>query len=363
MPTGLGKTIRGTFSARGNVLNTPLAKASFPLFSRVFWRLSSILLIAFCFSEHTAHAADGVESRCTQLGTSCLCSEPMDTTDTFFNAGTESHNFTDSPPATECSKFGVYFSTDGPANDFTTPPAVGAIATPGGGVGNVVQAVGGHVIWLTPRQFAATSDQRLCMRYYKRVSNDFSGAGYPGSGCASERNKVFQMAFGATRLIQIEERSDFGSGCFGPGTYKNFWIVNHADANGTPGQFTIDWDDCNESAGWCRFEMCASGNLASGQNIKIEGRITALGTGKDEIRTTSSSLWNPGTGFGGTVIGGDVFHGQGSGPIGKQYLTHFIQAAWSTNQGQWIGPACEVEGGCGGLDTIPPSPPSGLMVQ
>lgn len=305
---------------------------------------ASLLALA---GSGVAQATNGVEARCLELGANCVCSEPMDSADVLFNRPPEAHNFTDSPAATDCSRFGTYFESDNDASAFSTPTATGVLATPGGGVNRVLRIEAGHggIVWLQPRQSATATDRRMCMRYYKRVSNDYSGAGYPGQGCASERNKVFQMTFGASRIIQIEERSDFGSGCYGPGNYKDFWLVNHNAGQSAP--FTIDWDNCNERTGWCRFELCASGDLARGQNIKIEGRITALGIGKDEIRTVTTG-WNPGVGLGGSIIGGDVFHGQGSGPLGHESLSHFMQATWPTDAGQWIGASTEFEGGAGG---------------
>lgn len=293
----------------------------------------------------------GVEKRCTDLGANCVCSEPLDTTEDFAELPGSTVDFADSPSTHECNFVsGGAFGSERTSADFSMQLAASVAPMPAGStVTRVMQLVGGGNNYLYGRAFATASDQRICLRYYMRVSNDFSGAGTPGGGCQSERNKVMQFAFGQSRLIQMEERSDFGSGCYGPGTYKNFWLPSHADPTGTPGQFTIDWDDCNSATGWCRFELCAEGDLDAGTGINIEGRITAIAVAKDEIRNTrTSGTWSPGVPFGGFAEGvsADIFHGQGSGPVGSKWISHFMQAAWPTAAGQWIGPACEVEGGC-----------------
>lgn len=295
----------------------------------------------------------GVEARCTELGANCVCSEPLDTTEDFAEMPGSGLDFADSPAATDCSGLsaGSAFSSDHGSGDFSMQLASSVAPMPVGATANrVMQIENGGANYLIGRSYATASDARMCQRYYMRVSNDFSGAGTPGGGCQSERNKVMQLGFGASKLVQIEERSDFGSGCYGPGTYKNFWIPSHADPTGTPGQFTIDWDDCNSSTGWCRFELCVEGDLDAGTGINIEGRITAIAVGKDEIRNTrTSGTWSPGVALGGFPEGwsADIFHGQGSGPVGKKWISHYMQAAWPTAAGQWIGCAEEVEGpGC-----------------
>jgi hypothetical protein len=59
--------------------------------------------------------------------------------------------------------------------------------------------------------------------------------------------------------------------------------------------------------------------------------------------------WGPGNGSTGPCPG---FYG----------ITHLMAAAWSTDAGQRIGAATEIEGGGGGGPT-PPNPPSGLLVH
>jgi len=48
------------------------------------------------------------EARCDELGDACICSEPMQDAEigTPIHAG---HNFADSPPETECDRYGRFF--------------------------------------------------------------------------------------------------------------------------------------------------------------------------------------------------------------------------------------------------------------
>jgi hypothetical protein len=56
----------------------------------------------------------------------------------------------------------------------------------------------------------------------------------------------------------------------------------------------------------------------------------------------------------------------GSGCAGFRGISHYIMAGWTTNSGQRIGAAAEIESGSGGggsTDTVPPSAPASPRVQ
>jgi len=294
--------------------------------------------------------SSGTEQRCTELGTNCDCSEPMNINDGSILTG---HDFTDSLNPTQCSnKYGyAFFETD--KNNIVTSSEFGMPA--GNNVNYVLEipAVGANIAWMKGRMSVDNSIKRTCIRYYKMVSIDYSGAGYPGAGpggssCPSERNKVIQFQFGGTQ-VQLQELAN-DANCHGPGTpnsYNPLVITNPADPGGQIGNYYFNnggvrWDDCWSTSGWCRIEMCGSGDLNQGTNINFEAKITPLATGIEHY-AVQNVLWNPGVPMKSDTAG-DLFHGQGQGGTGTEWISHFMQASWTTNSNQWIGSAYEIEG-------------------
>lgn len=311
------------------------------------WFLAVLLLVALLGSS--AHAQ---EARCLELGQNCDCSEPMDTTATSIREG---HDFADSPSGSECDKFQVYFETN--KSNVTTTAETGMPA------GNTVDRVleipsdGESIVWLKGRMSVDGSIKRSCIRYYKMVSTDYSGVGPNNVGCPSERNKIIQFQFGGTQ-VQLQERSD-GSICTGPGTGNDYAPITLTNPAAGFGNFDLlpraDWEDCWNTNGWCRIEMCASGDLNRGENIKFQAKVTSLRDGVDHY-SEQNRFWNPGSGMQ-TFTAGDLFHGQGQGGIGTEWISHFMQASWTTNQNQWIGAASEIEGDYEPPVGNPPQPP------
>jgi hypothetical protein len=313
-----------------------------------------VLLLATAWSL----PAVAQEQRCTELGAACECSEPMDTTATSIGDG---HNFADSPASSECTQFGngAFFGTN--KSNVTTTSETRMPA--GNTVDRVVEipSAGGSIVWLLGRQKVDSSVKRACVRYYKMVTADYSGVGPNNQNCPSERNKIIQYQFGNTQ-IQLQERAN-GSVCTGPGTgndYAPITITNPAITNYDLSP-RVDWGDCNENEGWCRIEMCATGNLSEGTNIGFEAKITTLSDGVEHYAEQSVS-WSPGTPMR-DWSGGDLYHGQGQGGKGTEWVSHFMQASFTSDSGQWIGAAYEVEGGNGEVvvtEPPPPPPPASL---
>lgn len=216
-----------------------------------------------------------------------------------------------------------------------------------------MQIVGGGANYLIGKYNPDPGTGRVCQRHYLRVSDDFTGTGYPGDGCPTERNKIMQIGFnsgGSTQVAQVGERADFGPGTScGPGIFRNF--VTTIDALGFTQNFSTSFSDCDSSSGWCRFEQCVSGNMETGTGISIEVRITPLSTGISETKD-NGTVATP-VNFSGAMgqfaesFSADIFHGQGTGgDTGEKWISHFMEAHFPTNSGQWIGAACEIEGGC-----------------
>ena len=86
----------------------------------------------------------------------------------------------------------------------------------------------------------------------------------------------------------------------------------------------------------------------------VDSRVTTLSDGVDHEVLNHSVLNVTGPM---TMAAADLFHGYGYGNVpgtkrsaGIRYVSHFLQASWDTDEGQWIGPAVEVEG----TGTAPP---------
>lgn len=292
-------------------------------------------------------AASAQEQRCTELGGACACSEPMAASE----GGAvirDFHNFSDSPPASECDRHQAYFGTDGthrmvPVNTFGSAPYALDWTQDG-------------YIWLRGKSNFSSADRVVCYRYYKQVDDLYSPAG--NSGCenrSTQRNKVFQMSFSSTP-VQVEDNS--AGSCPALGSFTPIDIAVHggtAEGRYAPSP-RVDWNDCDTKP--CRLEFCADGNLASGNNISFRLRITSLESGKVGVVTTPAANYGP------PALpdfwGGDLYH---SGPTGTSRIGYFIQTIWQTDQDQWPGPAVEVEGtgggggGGGGGSTAPPAAP------
>lgn len=306
--------------------------------------------------------ANAQEARCAELGAACDCSEPMGPQETYLP---DDHNLSDSPSGTECERWGQpFWNTNKTGSDATTVPEFGMPA--GNTVDRVIQLIGageaegtGSIVWLRGRMTVPDNIKRTCIRYYKMVSNDYSGVGPNSVGCPSERNKIIQAQFG-NQQNQMQERAD-GSICTGPGTGNDYSPITITNVMNNPGEGNVnlaprvDWEDCWQTNGWCRIEMCVSGNLNQGTNINIAGNIHTLWDGVDHHGDSAAErgyTTNPGVPMRADTAG-DLFHGQGRGGKGKEWISHFMQASWTTDDNQWIGAAYEVEGGKGG----PPPPP------
>ncbi len=295
------------------------------------------------------------EQRCDELGSNCICSEPMNANDGGISSG---HDFSDSPSATECDRYAKFYDSNKSSSNVRMVSETDMPA--GNDTSHVLEVTssGGNIVWLNGRARPASSDERVCVRYYFKVTRDFSGAGPNNKGCPSERNKLLQFSFGSSSPYQVSEYP--GSSCQGPpgsglAPYGKISSIQHGMSSGgakslSPG---VDWTSCMEGEGWCRLESCVHGDLQAGRNIYVDTKLKALSTGVESVQINHGPV-NPGQGL--SLVSADIFHGQGSGPTGSRFLSHFMQAAFSSNNGQWIGAAYEVEGGGGGGGGSSPPP-------
>ena len=344
-----------------------------------------VLLLLF---PATSFAGVGVEARCTELndeaGADCVCSEPMDSEEaagigTGTNPGTfrgstslpNGYDFVDSPSATDCSQHGTYLEMGTDTGNHPVSSANFSMP-PGNAVAYVIegnfndQATGNTVRWLKGRgSEPAGSNRRTCVRYYKQVSTDWPPASNNDDGCQAERNKIMQFSWGSgndQRFTQFVEPFN-GSGCFVAPNYKNFGATLSDDPDVSVLSPNKTWADCFIGTAWCRFESCTHGDLANGNSIFVSHRVTIVpedGSAVSVSETLDKGPQSYGESF--KIAAADIYQqaddARADVTDGRQYLSHFMHADWDTDAGdnsQWIGAACEVEGGCGG------STPTGVL--
>jgi hypothetical protein len=259
--------------------------------------------------------------------------------------------------------------------------------------------------------------KRMCIRYYFTVEEEFTGSG-SSAACYGERNKLIQFQFGSTQN-QVQEKA--AGGCHGPPVdmpYEDMVITNqdnHSGYGNLPlhaAENILTFEDCWTSKGWCRIEMCVSGDLGAGTNINYQGKAWS----QHDDQTYILDSWaescqyeedyagsgacdaplenyytDPGSSLGkGTSA--DIFHSTQGGPgepenwtlpsKGDMFMTHFMQASWSAadlaaapesagprGDGTYtdgvqdgtplfIGEAYEVEGGTPGPTPTPTATPT-----
>ena len=278
-----------------------------------------------------------VESRCTELGANCTCSETLNGTYSYPVGSEESADFAVSPDATECLPFEME-PVGGPGKfvSVTPPVALGSVA-------KVMEAKSPPFAWLSAPAPKVTT-KRMCLRYYMMVSNDFSGIG--NLSCPAQRNKIMQATFngggGTVVLAQMQERSD-ADPCTGPGfgPYREIWL--DTQISGTILSPSVRFSDCNVSTGWCRVEECvgSSNTLRTGGLKTIEAYVKPL-SGPESSAIVTESM----AGSSGAYWGADLYHGGGTGAVGSRFISHFMAAELDTNAGQRIGDTCEAVGGC-----------------
>ncbi|GAF86082.1 unnamed protein product, partial [marine sediment metagenome] len=130
--------------------------------------------------------------------------------------------------------------------------------------------------------------------------------------------------------------------------------TNYPSDTNLSGTGTIVWSDCQDTNGWCRVEMCTYGDIATAENIYVEGYVVNIDT--DERKD-----WGPvelGTcGRTGGIPNGFAIdaYTQDCGVNGSnRTISHFLKAEWdTTSQGTFIGAASEIEG-----EGAEPDPPT-----
>lgn len=304
--------------------------------------------------------ANGVEQRCVDLGSDCLCSEPLNA-DEGGGTFTSGHDFASSNNTYECgpdrasANRTIAVSNDNPTN-----------MVPVTNHGSVEWALkGSPSFFLNGRSMATAygqttvltgSEKQVCYRWYKQVSSDYGNTSDGGGACGSGqtwRNKIAQANFVNQAQTNQPEEINCSQPCTAGGNYCP--IINGNDTEPPGGGWSgnvnlspaLTWE--NFKARPARIEWCidsrASGGVLSGDAITFRLRIKDLTTGTyGRADTVETSGW--GAPSLPDAWGIDGFH---SG-AGTDTYTMFIHTKSDTDPDvslHWPGCAVEVEGtGC-----------------
>jgi hypothetical protein len=292
------------------------------------------------------------EQRCTDLGSNCLCSEPMNTTT--FAGGPPFWNPADSTTK-ECSTEGV---TGGAIsrndNDISGSADSTAIAAlpPGHTLAHFMRASDQHdgIFFAGNGQSVSSSFVRIAARWYiwHTTTFDFKLEG------TCDNSKIAEF--------DNDSRVDYTGG---------FHTYNYL-------KFSPSIDCCVSGPGpnsgvassqmkgkWWRFEAVITNRNSANYDLKFYGKnITDNGPELTLIDLSTDSRVNhltPPSLMSSMMI--NNYRQAGAGPCrGWIGISHYMLAGWTTNAGQRIGAAKEVEGG-GVADTTPPPSPPNLKVQ
>ena len=331
---------------------------------------------ATCQNEVVA-AAD-TEAACAALGANCLCSTPLSHADWTVNgpgmSGTYFYNPSNPAPAMNCvgsQGFSTLWTGDsgGPAN-FVQIPSTSA-ELPGTASMPFVTFIpgyaGGKVINFTDAirsQNSVSPLKRWCTRWYFKWANGTGShvVSNPTAGC---NKKNFEINTGNDGPVwHMNDSSDGTETLFrlpnlvvgGGAKYNETGVVSNGFTN----------QDCQDH--WCEFQLCGSHDdfpnpdwdLSGGRGL-FDARVRAVNSSPEKrIDWTDAELANavvggldPGTGmyinlFIANSVDDANCRAALNQPGGGRLYSHGMVAGWNTDTNQWIPPACEMEGGCGG---------------
>jgi hypothetical protein len=318
-------------------------------------RLVIALLVLAAALSH-AGVVGAQEQRCQELGASCSCSEQFNT-----NAFTIQNNTwmnpTDGNTAKNCSELGDGSSTVSPTNwTQHTGASVGLPQL------DWVWATRSGVVY--GRNITAATVRRAAVRYYFRFSSDFQ-YGSTGS-CGSSKLSQFGWNVNGSSTPEYQ-----WAGLTGPRT-PAVRIQGFAGGAGrgvwnAPAQYQkgFSFETCKTR--WCRLEMIVAGeSVRAGSGLFVEAEVVALGTSPAQrVVTARTSIGSAGARHD-TVYSWIANAFRGGSCAGTRYISHAMQAEWSTDADQTIGPAREIEGGgsapASAPANAPPNPPTNLRL-
>lgn len=350
-------------------------------------------LLAFLLLFGLAAPARADEDRCTALTTNCVCSEPFNMT-AFTNTSGSFWNPTDTN-SKPCSQSIANAPVDRNATPAIITDATALAALPSAHTNS--RFIGGNPghsgtfdigADKTSGDLGATFLARMAMRGYIYHSPDYNFRDEPNdqTGCHSkflqQRGSSggwhWENAWGYIHMYDF-----LAPGVWGPSPPFNFGGVNGAgidccfSAPMPPGTHVFTESDWKGR--WWRVEDVVTNRAGPGvrhvlymQDItqgvtQINGGVEFIAS--DWIETFNGGSYGanswPGSGIGITSNQRQIpmrFNlyretGQPNRPgvcSGFRGVAYMMVAGWDTDAGQRIGPACEIEGGCGGGGDVTP---------
>jgi len=321
--------------------------------------------------------AQAEEQRCKDLGANCICSEPLNTP-TYVNVSSgQWFNPADST-VKECSSSGAFPGAaleSGSGWVYQTTSSGEAINNlPPGHTNSFVlrtndgrggQAIGG-------KYPSGTPTARRVVRFYKYYSSNYSFVNEV-SGCLNS-NKIAQAGFNGALTGGPMFTETAGTWSFYDIEQSLYWNMN---ANGCceNGPGGTGPSLASIKGKWIRYEFVIHNAAVSGPATTWEVFLKNVTDNTPEMKIIDSSVptamtdginwttalatslhptreWNE--------LSIDLFrNGTCTGFAGVSY---YMTAAWSTDAGQRIGAAAEIEGS-GGTGNIPPPAPANLRVS
>lgn len=305
-------------------------------------------------------AAAAPEQRCTDLGGNCVCSEPMDVKD---GSAVQNHWNPSDSTKKQCEAGEGFWGCSEPDTlpQHLNPKAVSDLDF--GGMhppSYVLEQLHGYCD--SPNMKSAnTGARRRCARWYERFGKDYLCAinvdAEPSCGGNHITGKMFDTTGTGGEstdhqlVIQAKETTD--PYCGAPGHCGPFQFQSDDPTNGGEESFTFQTmspdkcrADANGKGGWCRMELCIGSidhDLTTGGNRYYEVRVKQLSTGLTEtIKSTHTRLFNTGVNY----FRLNAWNNQ-TGETARIEFSHFMEASYATDSGQWIGPAIEIEGSDG----------------
>jgi hypothetical protein len=310
----------------------------------VYVLAASALLIA-------ATGASAQEQRCQDLGANCICSEPLQMT-SLTNLGDSHFNPTDSTTA-QCTVEGAGVYTGGAvvrgSGALVSTDATAMAALPlGNSVSRFLRGQDDHqsMFFVGHGLPVSSSFARIAARWYiwHTPTFDFANEG------SCNNSKITEFNNGA--------RVDY-LGQFHTYNYLNFTPAVDCCVTG-PGP-NSGLPSSQMKGKWWRFEVVMTNRSGPNFDFKMYGKnVTDNGPELTLIDLSANPAvrnLTPPSLMSAILSNNHRYSASGScrGWIG---LSHYMMAGWTTNAGQRIGAAGEVEGGALALQ-----PPSNLSVQ
>lgn len=296
-------------------------------------RLGSLVMLLLFLDQ--AHSA---EKLCDNLGTFCVCSEPLNSQQVIPAAGGNANlgvNPTDST-SKECnasfSGKAVYAENGG--------AAVAAFGFPAGNTLNYVWRIDSGGIASLDGNRMNYSTGTVCTRIYQRFTDNFPDPLNPARGKLMELS--FEGSSPANRYMnQMQWDEDKAPSKIRMEIVGSSYGVDQLLIEDDPLKPNVKLPDCKNS--WCRMEQCI--DRYNDGRIVSRGRVVVVNTGVTLTKVSSA----------GTMVGpknldvvwiGNMFRQSAS--QGSRYISHGMQAFWPQADGNaWIGKALEIETGTG----------------